>query len=144
MVAIFKSIKGASIIEIIVSALIFLLTTGAGSGLIAYGKSVIIKTENIIQANEYTTSLLEDLIHCDYSDLVNADPDLPSADLPSGDFKDRYGGSRSYNIQDKIWDATNAVSPNEACKEIRVTTSWDDGTAHSMSFVTVIRKPKTS
>ena len=135
MFSVFRSRKGAGIVEIIAALIIFLIAAGAGVEMISYSKSFAIKSSKLLQASVYTSGFLEHLITLQYRDLDSVNPDLPDVALPDGDFKDKYQGSRAYTITE--YDASaipiDPIDGSGDHKRIQVTSSWDNG-ANSMTF----------
>jgi type II secretory pathway pseudopilin PulG len=138
MFSVFKSKKGTGIVEIIAGTIIFLIAAGAGTEIISYSKSVAIKSSKLLQATVFTQALLEHLITLQYRDLNTANAALPDAALPSGDFKDKYQGTRTYAITEYDASVTphqqiNPIDDTGDYKRVQVTSSWDNA-ASSITF----------
>ncbi|MDO8536265.1 MAG: prepilin-type N-terminal cleavage/methylation domain-containing protein [Candidatus Omnitrophota bacterium] len=142
MKTLFRSKKGVSMIELVITMLLIAIIATSTFDFYAYINRFSIKAENYSAATEYCAEVLEWLLSLDYNDpalnvgahtptvIIPSEPELVDG-MPPQCILRKYGGRRDYSVSENIWDSSWADS---FYKTLTVAVTWNDGVARILTL----------
>jgi prepilin-type N-terminal cleavage/methylation domain-containing protein len=123
----FKKSKGFSLIEVLIALVILSISLLALAGLMVTTTRNNSFGGHLTEAVTFAQQRLEELRVAPYNTIVTPGAPVIQTGVPSG---------TNYTIN---WNVVQ--NADDSLRRVTMTVNWNDGTAHSISIVTVVKNP---